>query len=396
MSHAAALPLVALNAETRPFAEVVVHTDMRKAQADWAQLEDCASYSAYQRRDWILPWLGSIGRRDGWTPAVIVARDSEGRAVALLPLGVARRGPLRLAEFLGEKDANFTFGLFRPGVTFTRADIEAMMREGARGTPGGIDLFSLFNQPADWEGARNPLLQLPHWRSPADGYKATALTAPGERYLAARYSHDTRKKLRRKEKRLAELGALRHLRARDADEARMILAAFTAQKSARMKEKGLDDTFGSAAAREFLARVAIEPLERGQEPAVELHALMLDGRVVATLAGARAGGRFSGMFNSFDADADISRNSPGDLLAAKVLAEKCDEGLTTFDLGVGDARYKRTFCDAEEQLFDAFFSTTLAGRAMMWVKSRKRRLKRAIKHDPRLWRLVESLRKLRG
>ena len=31
----------------------------------------------------------------------------------------------------------------------------------------------------------------------------------------------------------------------------------------------------------------------------------------------------------------------------------------------------------------------------MWVKSRKRRLKRWIKHDPRLWRAVEALRRLR-
>lgn len=395
MSLSAALPSSDAPAAPRPFASVVVHTDMRRAQDDWAQLERCAATSAYQLRDWILPWLGSIGRRDGWSPAVIVGRNARGEPVALLPLGVVRRGPLRLAEFLGGKDVNYALGLFRPDTTFSHDDLEALMREGARAMPGGIDLFALVNQPAAWRGLPNPLLSLPHRRAPSDGY-ATRLTAPGEAFLAERLSKDTRKKLRKKEQRLAQMGELRHVQARSAQEATAILAAFSAQKAARMKEKGLDNVYEGAAANEFLARVAVEPLERGHAPAMELHALTLDGRIIATFAGSASAGRFSGMFNSFDADPEIAKSSPGDLLLCKVLKQICDAGMQEFDLGVGEARYKSAFCDIVEPLYDAYVPVTPAGQALMWVKSRKRRLKRWIKRDPRLWKAVETARRLRG
>jgi CelD/BcsL family acetyltransferase involved in cellulose biosynthesis len=394
MSLAEVLPAPLADAASRPFAQVVVHTDMRLAQDDWAQLERCAAHSAYQLRDWILPWLGSLGRAEGWRPAVIVARDARGRAVALLPLGVVKRGPLNLAEFLGGKDVNYALGLFRPDIAFTREDIEALLRAGAAAAPGGIDLYALVNQPYAWGGLDNPLAQLPHSPSPAEGY-ATRLSKPGEAFLAARLSKDTRKKLRKKEQRLAAMGTLRHLRASTAQEAKEILAAFTAQKAARMKEKGLDNVYEGPAAEEFLARVAVEPLERGKAPAVELHALTLDDRIVATFAGAMCHGRFSGMFNSIDSDPEIAKSSPGDLLMCRIVAGLCDAGLREFDLGVGAARYKNAYCDTVEPLFDAFLPITAAGRALMWVKIRKRRLKRLIKNDPRLWKAVEMLRRLR-
>ena len=385
---------LAAPAAAAPFAHVEVFTSMKAAQADWAELESLAPHSAYQRRDWILPWLGSLGRARGVTPAVAVARNAAGRPIALLPLGLLKRGPLRLAEFLGGKDANFTFGLFRPGPVWSRQDLMALLRAAAAATPGGVDLFALVNQPHAWEGAPNPLAALGGQNAPSGGYKAT-LAADGEAFLKSRLSGETRKKNRKKENKLAELGPLVHLVARTADEARAILAVFAAQKAQRMADKGLDNVFEGGAAAEFLARVAVEPLERGRTPAVELHALAAGERIVATFAGAPAGRRFSGMFNSFDLDPAISRTSPGDLLLARIMAQKCDEGFATFDLGVGEARYKKTFCDADEPLFDAYLPITAGGRALMWVKAAKRQMKRRIKQDPRLWRMVEAARRLR-
>jgi CelD/BcsL family acetyltransferase involved in cellulose biosynthesis len=395
MSLDFALSTSATTAPPPAFARVRVFTDMREAQADWAELESVAPHSAYQRRDWILPWLGSIGRDQGITPAVALALSDGGTPLALLPLGVLRRGPLRLAEFLGGKDANFGLGLFRPGVRFSPHDLRAFLKSAAAATPGGIDLFALVNQPHDWEGAPNPFVALARNVAPAEGYKAT-LSAPGEAFLKHRLSADTRKKLRQKETKLAQLGQVRHLRASNAEEARRILDVFQAQKAQRMKNKGLDNVFEGPAAQEFLARVAVEPLARGREPAVELHALEVGGRIAATFAGAVAGKRFCGMFNSFDLSPEIARSSPGEILLSKIFREKCDEGLTTFDLGVGEARYKHTFCDQLEPLFDAYVPVTVGGHALQAVKGLKRDVKRRIKNDPRLWRMVEKARALRG
>ncbi|MBK9082703.1 MAG: GNAT family N-acetyltransferase [Rhizobiales bacterium] len=398
MSDALACPAPRLDARSSgaPFASVEVFCDMRSAQTDWAELETVAAYSAYQRRDWIVPWLGSVGRANGVSPAVVVARNAAGRPVALLPLGVMARGPLRLAEFLGGKDANFALGLFRPGLTLSPDDIRALLRAAAAATPGGVDLYALVNQPYAWEGEPNPLAPLARRASPSGGFKA-ALTPDGEAWLKTHISGDSRKKMRKKEQRLAaEFGPLQHLRARTGDEARAILAVFAAQKAQRMHDKGLDNVFDGAAPEAFLARVAVEPLDRNRAPAVELHALRAGARIVATFAGAASGRRFSGMFNSFDLDPAVSRFSPGDLLLARVIMAKCADGFETFDLGVGEARYKRTFCDLDEPLFDAYLPITAAGHALMWVKSAKRALKKRIKTDPTLWRMVEAARRLRS
>lgn len=379
---------------TRPaFARLDLCEDLEAARAAWDEIEAIAPHSCYQGKDWTFAWFDTIGRARGLTPAIAVARDEANCVVALLPLGVKQRGPWRLCEFLGGKDANFAFGLFHPDAHFDAAETMRLLREAGRLARG--DLFALTNQPYDWEGAGNPLAALPHQASPSNGYKAQ-LNGNGVAYLHRRLSKETRKKLRRKEEKLGEIGPVRHVIAGDAATGRAILHAFEAQKSGRMKRKGVDNPFESPAAQAFLDRIAIAPLERGEAAPVELHALFCGARIVATFAGATAGRRFSGMFNSFDPETDIARCSPGDLLLSKIIAAKGAENYATLDLGVGEARYKAMFCDATETLFDAYVALTPAGRALKVVQSGLRRVKRCIKQSPLLWRALETLRRLRG
>ena len=68
------------------------------------------------------------------------------------------------------------------------------------------------------------------------------------------------------------------------------------------------------------------------------------------------------MFISYDPDPDIARSSPGELLLCAVLRDACARNLSAFDLGVGDARYKTTFCDESERLAEALYAPTWAGR----------------------------------
>lgn len=376
-------------------AAVLAHFDPRAAEADWQELEQIAPASAYQSRAWLLAWIEAMAETQRVRPLIIVARDAGGRPLCLLACGILKRGPLKLVEFLGGKDANFTFGLFRPGFAPDAAEMIAMLKEAAAQVKGGLDLFAFVNQPRAWNGAANPMLALTHQAAPSRGYR-TALPADGEAYLKARLSRDSRKKYRQKEGRLAGFGDVSHLRARTMQEAEAILAAFHAQKAQRMKDKGIGNVFDRGDARAFLRKAAVDPLTRSAQPAIELHALKAGEKIVATFAGAPFQGRFSGMFNSFDQSEQLARCSPGDLLLIRILSAKCAEGFTAFDLGVGEARYKRTFCDETEELFDAYVPMTLAGRLLKQGKAGKRRLKGWIKHNPRVWALVERLRKLRS
>ncbi len=128
---------------------------------------------------------------------------------------------------------------------------------------------------------------------------------------------------------------------------------------------------------------------------MEVHALYLveSGRVLATFGGAVSDRRFSGMMTAFDADPEIARYSPGDLLLQHLVRDQTDRGRQGFDLGVGEARYKASVCDETIGLVDAVLPVSLPGRAYGAAAEAGARLKRRIKRDPRLWALVGRVRK---
>ncbi len=373
----------AVAARAAPFAQVNAYTEADAVAAGWAELERTAPCSIYQTRRFLEPWAATLGHASGQRPCYVLARDQAGEPVALLPLGIERRGPVTVARLLGGKDANLQLALLRPTAGWTGESLRRLLREVARLC--GADVFVFSNQPHAYAGVANPLATLPHCESPSAAY-GTGLPASGEVLLAAKLSKDTRKKLRKKEAKLATLGAVRYVVAAGTAERAAILDVFLAQKTARFRERGIASEFGTPAMRAFIERAsASEP------PGIELHALFAGERIVATYGGAAQGERWSGMFNSFDADAEIARSSPGDLLLARVVERCCARGLRAFDLGVGEARYKQALCDESIPLFDAAVGFGLLGRAAAMLVLVRQSLKRRVKRSPRLMAMARRL-----
>lgn len=372
----------------RSFASVSVHADPEAALPAWIELAATASMTPYQSPAWILPWIETVGASLNITAFIVVARDEAGRVVALLPLGVARQGSLRVASFLGAKDSNFNMGLFRPGAEWSLDSLRELLRRAAAmgGTP--IDLFAFRNQPRAWQGAINPLLALAGQPSPSFAYKTDLVRDP-EAFLKTRLSRETRKKLRQKMNRLRALGAVSVVEARSATEREEILDAFVAQRAERNRAVGVA-TDELPALRRFL------DLTVGEKGPVTFMGLRCGDRIVATLGGLRHNGRFSGMLTSFTAEADVARTSPGELLLAEVMTRHCAEGFATFDLGIGEARYKETYCPEAEELFDSLFALTPRGHLFARGERLRLSLKRAIKQSRWAWPMVQRLRRLRA
>lgn len=370
---------------------VEVCADPDRALAAWRELIAVAPASAYQTPGFLLPWLATRGVEAGLEPLFIVQRDSDSAALALFCLGLKNIGFCRAAVFLGEKDSNFNFALFRPGFTPDRAAIVAMLRTAAWMTGAKApDLFLLLNQPLDWNGWPNPLAALPRQWSPSFAYQ-TALNADAEKFFSSKLSKDARKKLRKKENRLAEIGPVRYLAAGgDSAVRQRIIEAFFAQKIARFETQKIDAGFDSKAMWDFV-ETASRPSEVNH---LELHALLCGENIVATYGGATHQNHFSGFFNSFDADPEIAKSSPGDLLLLKLIAAKCAEGVTTFDLGIGEARYKQMVCDEAVPLFDSFIPVTWKGSIAAIVLSLSQRIKRSLKQNRKAFEAARRLRAL--
>lgn len=367
-----------------------VHKSFEPIAEAWAELEAVAPASLYQTMRWIRPWTETVGVAHKITPMLVLARAPDGTPVAIFPFGVSMAGGLRLAEYLGGKDSNANMPLFRPGVAFTRGFVTAVLTRAAQTSGLAPDAFVLSNQPETWEGGRNPMKLLPNTKSPSDLH-STALPADFEELVQARMSTKSRSLLRRKARKLAEIGEVSYLKAKTEADARRILDAMFQQKSQRLAQMGVSDNFDNPLSRSYFERACLDGLADGSN-AIDLYGLIAGDRVVATYSGGAHRGRFYVWVNSFDMSPEVAPKSPGDLLLYDLLQDLCQQGCTEFDLGIGEARYKDQWCDRHEPLFDTLIGTTTAGRAFCFTEANRRRLKRIIKRSAWLWPAVKKLR----
>ena len=370
---------------------IEAYEDPADALAAWGALEAVAPVSAYQTRKWLVPWIETVGRPSGVCPMIVVAHGTNDMPVALFPFGIVQQGGVRLVNFLGGRDSNSNLGLIRPDTQLDRSDLVALLHAAARKARLQPDAFVLSNQPRSWEGVPNPFALLAHQRSPSECHSATLIPNDGASLVNERLSGDSRKKLRKKRKKLSELGPVSHIVASNQDDVARIIDAFFAQKLERFRQKNITSDFEAAETRQFFLRTCLDGLGSGQ-PAIELHALAAGDRIVAVYAGAPHRGRFHAMINSFDPDPEIARTSPGDLLLMSMMEKMCERGYQSFDLGIGEARYKSSWCDRSEPLLDTLFAITLKGRAYVLRESTRLRLKRYVKQNRWAWTAVQKLR----
>jgi CelD/BcsL family acetyltransferase involved in cellulose biosynthesis len=346
--------------------------------ADWATLLASGWSAPYQTPCWVQAWLEGVQSTGRCEPCFILLQDRDETPICLFPLVISTRGSMRIAEFCGQKHANFHVGLFHTGKPRPTADqLQAMFKMAAQ--LAGIDCYSFFNQPVDWQGARNPLTALPHSLSANHAFKID-LTENGEALIQTLMSGETRKKLRNKEKRLTEIGPVRLEKAKDDAERAVFLTAFMEQKALRFAFLGKHNPFAEADVERFLT-AGIRRAPSGHVP-IEIYALRAGDRFTAIIGVAEHGGRASGMFLSYDASPEVARFSPGDILLNKLVQHLCSQRMAIFDLGTGDAEYKKTYCPVSEPLFDTVLPMTSKGQLAAIAMRLSRRARYTLKNQP--------------
>jgi len=376
-----------------------VYRDLAGVEPVWRALEADPAILAtpYQRFAWISAFVeaevgpGSSARQAALR--IVVLRDGAGRPRVLLPLAVSP-GPVRVARVIGGSHANYHMPLFACREAAMAAPEDMLDALARTGRTAGIDAYDLGHQPRFWDGVANPFAAtgLP---CASDAY-GMLLGPDPEATRKRAFSADARKKLRSKERRLVDAhGPVEHRVAASPEAVEGILQAFYAQKAARFAAMGVADPYAEPAIRRF---VALASARNGSDPAVEVHALVArdSGRIFATFGGAVDVHRFSGMWTSFDGDADVSRSSPGDLLLHHLVGQQTAAGRRAFDLGVGEARYKANTCDETIALVRTVVPVTLRGHVFAQAAAVSARAKRRIKRSPRLWAMVGRLRRMRA
>lgn len=379
------IPLQATAA--RPTLEIM--RDAGEIALVWRAFEAGAVMTPYGRYDWVAAYQRSLPDTVRDTRVAII-RDRRGDPVLLMPFQIEHRFGLRIASAVGGKHVNYNLPLMHPdfaaGLTAERA--RTILSEAGRAM--GADMILVPNMPVAWEGRPNPFAAsgLPS----ASNAFALRLEADGEATLARSMSADARKKMRNKARRLEAIGQVTLARAGTPADARRALVAFYEQKARRFADLGIADPFSGDTTRAFLEDAATTGLAKDRA-AIEFYVLSVGGEIAAVLGGAADGRRFSGMVLSFQGG-ELEKLSPGEMLVTGAIRDLCARGYRMFDLGVGDARYKRSICDEVEALVDIALPLTLRGRAAALAETGLLEAKRRIKSSPRAMAAVGRIRKL--
>ncbi|MBI4274244.1 MAG: GNAT family N-acetyltransferase [Rhizobiales bacterium] len=368
---------------------VEVFDDLAAAEPIWRRLTlEGALSTPYQNFDLAALWQQHVGTPAGIKPFIVAGFDTEGRTLFLLPLCRHQSGPITVAQFLGGKHSTINFGIWRRDyvASVTAGEMQRMLK----GLGSGVDVLTLFNQPYNWDGCKNPFVLLPHQHASEDNFRLT-LGAPGEEIVKRQISAGMRGRLRNKERKLNVLAGYRHFRVTDATGVTRYLDAFFAQKAARLAAQGLRNVFAEPGIEAFLRAGCHLGLTSGK-PLIELYVLEGGDEMLALYSGIHDGRRFTSMFNSYTLS-EHARWSPGLILLQHMVADCAERGFESFDVGAGEARYKTFFCKEIEPLFDSILPLTSRGRVVAAAMRPAHAAKAAVKRSPILWGAVQTLRR---
>lgn len=371
--------------------DLSVHDRLAGIEADWRALESEGTSSVYQRFDWVSASLETLDRCEQRRAFVVLGR-LDGKPAFLLPLSI--RGSLAAElNWAGGSHANFNTGLYSRAFLdeASACDIRESMQRIGR-LVRGIGFISMCCQPESWRGVTNPMLALPHQRSVNQAWMMD-LRGGFEALLQRGNAKRKKKKFRAQVRAAEQAGGYRLLAPDNRKDSDFVLGEFLAQKSARLREQGKTDVFASQHARRFLQDIAVRSLGMA-EPLLALFALEIGGRIRAIFGGGVHHRQLSGYFSSIALD-DMTTISPGEMLLYLV-AERCArDGIEFVDLGAGDERYKRSWCDVQVGMFDVIMPTSPAGLPLALAKRALNAGKRVVRESPQLWQVVGAARQAR-
>ncbi len=375
---------------------VTVFERMQDTEQVWRQLENQAPATVYQRFDFLDAWQSTLGVAAGIKPHIVVV-EKEGRAVALLPLGVGRIAGVPTLGFLGGKHSNINIALIHCDfyADMTPATVKQILQEATRCDPA-IGAVALKNMPTVWDGLANPLAlddctsaAATLWLLPLEKDFATLLERRRNGTTTAR---DYRYRLNRLKN---KFGKVEMIEAESFEQYAELIDTFLQQKLPWLEERGIKSDMKTPAFRDFLLSHA----ERSQGRAdrvMTIIGLKVGGKWVATLICASFQGCYSDYLASLATDPVINRSSPGDQLLHKRLAQTCETGHKVFDFGIGHTPQKEKWLKEGEPLVDLYRPVSILGLPLVSGLKLAQRAKRSLKKNPALMSAVDKVRQKLG
>jgi len=367
--------------------QITVFRQPSEAEADWRHFQEEGFLNPYQSYDWVSAWYDTLGKAQGIEALIAVVRK-EGKAVALLPMGLESSAGIRTLAFLGHQNGNQNTGCWDADF-YARASSEEMRDLLVRlSREASADLLVLHNVPETWYGRPHPFVLKGAVTSPSPVFMR-ALPSDFATLFAQTHSKSSRKKLLRKQRLLREAGDYRAAKAQTRQEISDGLAAFLEQRAKRAAKAGIPNAFSTPVARDFLSRLLASDAE---DRLVDVWFLETGGAIRSTYLCIEYAGTIYSYSNSISHD-DMEANSPGRILFMEIMNHACaDKNLTMLDFGLGEEPYKTSWADPVP-LKDSLLAVTWKGSLQKDLARLRTRVKSAVRNSTFLWPLVRRLRK---
>jgi CelD/BcsL family acetyltransferase involved in cellulose biosynthesis len=329
---------------------VELQSDLAALQEEWTELALQAG-NIFATWEWASIWWRHMG---GDRPLyLLVFRDGEGGLVAILPLYLASRRPLRVIRLVGHGSGDELGPVCHPR---DLARVTPMIRPALELIRPRWDILVADSMPADpaW-GSVGGTRQLERIPNPVLAIDGTSWDG----FFESR-SAKFRQQMRRNTRRLADDHDLEFRLADDPAKIDADLDALFTLHQARWREESSGVFAGAEGA--FQRELATTVLDRGW---LRLWFLELDGEPVAARLGFRLGGVESGYQSGRDRSWD--KYGVGFLLQAHVIRGAMDDGMSEYRLLRGGEKYKGRFANADRDLDTIAFARGMAGRGALVV-----------------------------
>lgn len=357
-------------------------------EREWRELETGGVTTVFQRYEWVDANIAHVLPHVNARPAIVLGRLN-GDAAFILPLQIVKRGPVRMATWIGGDHAGYNFGLWsRQGAAamaqLQGAQIKAMLGQVLT----DVDCAFLQRTPKSHNGLAQPLTGLQACPSSTEGY-CFDLADDFATILARTGGSRRRKNIRRQERKMRKAaGELACEILCDHERARLALDFFFEHKGRHLAMQGKTDGFTEPGVRAFF----YELLERSigmEEPLLQMAGLFAGGKLRAVKGTAIHRGRANILFSAYAND-ELAAFGPGSTLLYKHIQQCCERGLSVYDLGIGYEKYKESWCDIIQELDDLYASFTPLGAAMVAALRFCEKLKGRMRRNPALWRGVKQ------
>jgi CelD/BcsL family acetyltransferase involved in cellulose biosynthesis len=338
--------------------------DLAAVKEDWTRLAQ-ESGNVFGTWEWADAWYRNIGA--GAQLAVAVAKRPDGGTVAILPLAVTRRGPLRLVRFVGAGPADELGPVCSPA---DRAAATSALRRHISRALAGSGMF-LGEQLWAEHGLASALggTIVRHLSSPVLPIAGRTF----DEYVASRKKH-FRDQVRRGERKLKRTYEVTYRLTRDAEELEDDMRTLIRLHEARWSDGDSSAFRGPRAS--FHLDFAATALRNGW---LRLWTMELDRVPVAAWYGLRYGG--IEFYYQAGRDPNFDRDGVGSVLLAHSIRCAFEDGMREYRFGKGDEAYKNRFAEYDPGLETVAIAAGATGRIGLGAL-------RASLHLPDRWRLL--------